>query len=396
MPELLILLAFIALIVTTVVVSRRRPPRDEIPAEQVEAPPAETPVETPVETPSEDAEQQVDIAEPPGDSPVEVETSVAEAPVIEAPPQAPVDEEAAEVPERPSLRERLAKSRTFLSTKLADVFGRTPDDETWEDLEAVLIQADVGVATATKVTGDLRDKARANKATDAEAVRILLASELVALFGSNKDRALLFAPEGLSVWLVVGVNGTGKTTTIGKLAADLTQRSHSVALAAADTFRAAADEQLGVWAERAGAEMVKHQPGADPGAVAYDALQHSRAKNLDVLIIDTAGRLHTKTPLMDELGKVRRVVEKEGSIQETLLVIDATAGQNGLVQAKEFAETAGVTGIVLTKLDGTAKGGIAVAIEDTLEIPIKLIGVGEGIDDLEAFDPESFVDALLA
>lgn len=395
-PELLILLAFIALIVTTVVVSRRRPPRDEIPAEQVEAPPAETPVETPVETPSEDAEQQVDIAEPPGDSPVEVETSVAEAPVIEAPPQAPVDEEAAEVPERPSLRERLAKSRTFLSTKLADVFGRTPDDETWEDLEAVLIQADVGVATATKVTGDLRDKARANKATDAEAVRILLASELVALFGSNKDRALLFAPEGLSVWLVVGVNGTGKTTTIGKLAADLTQRSHSVALAAADTFRAAADEQLGVWAERAGAEMVKHQPGADPGAVAYDALQHSRAKNLDVLIIDTAGRLHTKTPLMDELGKVRRVVEKEGSIQETLLVIDATAGQNGLVQAKEFAETAGVTGIVLTKLDGTAKGGIAVAIEDTLEIPIKLIGVGEGIDDLEAFDPESFVDALLA
>jgi fused signal recognition particle receptor len=196
--------------------------------------------------------------------------------------------------------------------------------------------------------------------------------------------------------MIVGVNGTGKTTTIGKLAHDVSGRGRTVALAAADTFRAAADEQLGVWAERAGAEIVKHQHGADPGAVAYDALQHARAKELDVLIVDTAGRLHTKTPLMDELAKVKRVIEKEGKVHEVLLVIDATAGQNGLVQAKEFALAAGVTGVVLTKLDGTAKGGIAVAIESELGIPIKLIGIGEAIDDLEVFEPKAFVDALLA
>jgi fused signal recognition particle receptor len=192
------------------------------------------------------------------------------------------------------------------------------------------------------------------------------------------------------------VNGTGKTTTIGKLAKDLTERGKDVSLAAADTFRAAADEQLGVWAERTGADLVKHQPGADPGAVAYDAYQHARARNKDVLIVDTAGRLHTKSPLMDELGKIRRVIEKEGRVTEALLVIDATAGQNGLVQAREFTEAAGVTGVVLTKLDGTAKGGIALAIERDLGLPIKLIGVGEGIDDIQPFEPKTFVDALIS
>lgn len=302
----------------------------------------------------------------------------------------------AAVTERPSLRDRLFRSRKFLSDRLADAFHGVPGEDTWDDVEAALIQADIGVELATKIVEDLKDKARERRVTTSEDVRALLADELVTLFDRDLDRGLAFAPSGTTVWLVVGVNGTGKTTTIGKLARDLSERGRTVALAAADTFRAAADEQLAVWGERSNAEVISHQQGADPGAVAYDAFQFARARNLDVLIIDTAGRLHTKTPLMDELSKVRRVIEKEGQVDEALLVIDATAGQNGLTQAREFAEASGVTGIVLTKLDGTAKGGIAIAIEDTLSIPIKLIGVGEGIDDLEPFDPKTFVDALLS
>ncbi|MDQ3953489.1 MAG: signal recognition particle-docking protein FtsY, partial [Actinomycetota bacterium] len=309
---------------------------------------------------------------------------------------------AVSVPEaapRPTLRDRLAKSRKFFSDRLADALGRVGwvgEEATWEDVEAALIQADVGVDTATKIVEGLKDRARERKLTDAAEVKALLADELVTLFDPERERGLAMAGGEPTVWLVVGVNGTGKTTTIGKLARDLSERGRSVSLAAADTFRAAADEQLGVWAERSGAHLVKHQQGADPGAVAFDAFQHARARGVDVLIVDTAGRLHTKTPLMDELGKVRRVIEKEGQVHETLLVIDATGGQNGLVQAREFAQAAGVTGVVLTKLDGTAKGGIAIAIEQDLAIPIKLIGVGEGIDDLEPFDPKTFVDALLA
>jgi fused signal recognition particle receptor len=294
------------------------------------------------------------------------------------------------------LRDRLAKSRKFLSARLADALGAGPDEEIWDDLEAALIQADIGVELATKITEDLRGRARDHRATSVDEIRGLLADELISLFDADRERALAFSNDGPTVWLVVGVNGTGKTTTIGKLARDVASHGRTVALAAADTFRAAADEQLGVWAERAGAEVVKHQPGADPGAVAFDAYRFARARELDVLIVDTAGRLHTKTPLMDELGKVRRVIEKEGKVHESLLVIDATAGQNGLVQAREFAEATGVTGIVLSKLDGTAKGGIALSIERELGIPIKLIGVGESIDDLEPFDPKSFVDALLS
>ncbi len=331
--------------------------------------------------------------------PEEAETAEGPTTTVEAPPQAPPpapEFPQARVAERPSLRERLSRSRKFLSDRLSDAFHGAPDDETWDDVEAALIQADIGIELATRIVEDLRDKARERRVTSADDVRALLADELVALFEQDLDRGLAFAPSGTTVWLVVGVNGTGKTTTIGKLAKDLTQRERTVALAAADTFRAAADEQLGVWGERANAEVVRHQHGADPGAVAFDAYKFARARELDVLIVDTAGRLHTKTPLMDELAKVRRVIEKEGRVHEALLVIDATAGQNGLTQAREFAETSGVTGIVLTKLDGTAKGGIALAIERTLDIPIKLIGVGEGIDDLEPFDPKTFVDALLS
>ena len=300
------------------------------------------------------------------------------------------------VAERPSLRDRLRRSRKFLGDRLAEALHGAPDEETWDDVEAALIQADVGVEVANRVVEDLREQARERRVVEAEQVRDLLAEELLALFDTDRDRSLVLAAEPPTVWIVVGVNGTGKTTTIGKLANDQRTYDRTVALAAADTFRAAADEQLSVWAERSGATLVKHQPGADPGAVAFDAYAHARARGLDVLVVDTAGRLHTKTPLMDELAKIRRVLEKEGQVHEVLLVIDATAGQNGLVQAREFAASAGVTGIVLTKLDGTAKGGIALAIEESLGIPIKLIGVGEGIDDLEPFDPKTFIDALLS
>jgi fused signal recognition particle receptor len=317
---------------------------------------------------------------------------------VETPPEPEVEKPVpVEAPAavRPSLKDRLARSRKFLAQRLGDALRGSADDETWDDIEAALIQADVGVDVAARIVDDLKVSARDGKLVDADEIRAHLADELVSMFDSDSERALAFSSDGPTVWLIVGVNGTGKTTTIGKLAADLRAHAHSVSLAAADTFRAAADEQLDVWAERAGATVVKHQPGADPGAVAFDAYQHARARGVDVLIVDTAGRLHTKTPLMDELAKVRRVIEKEGAVHEALLVIDATAGQNGLVQARQFAEAAGVSGVVLTKLDGTAKGGIALAIEDQLEIPIKLIGVGEGIEDLEPFDPKTFVDALL-
>ncbi|HVM34715.1 MAG TPA: signal recognition particle-docking protein FtsY [Actinomycetota bacterium] len=334
------------------------------------------------------AEPQEPAAEPEEIAPAPPRRSEAPGAITEMAPESTVVE-------RPSLRDRLRKSRKFLADRIGDAIHGTPDDETWEDLEAALIQADVGVEAAMRIVGDLKEVARERRVASGEEIGGLLADELVSLFLPDDDRALRFAPEGTTVWLVVGVNGTGKTTTIGKLATDLTRRGKSVSLAAADTFRAAADEQLGIWAERSGAHLVKHQPGADPGAVAFDAYAHARARELDVLLVDTAGRLHTKTPLMDELGKVRRVIEKEGAVDEVLLVIDATAGQNGLVQAREFAESAGVTGVVLTKLDGTAKGGIAVAIETTLGIPIKLIGIGESVDDLEPFSPKTFVDALL-
>jgi fused signal recognition particle receptor len=297
---------------------------------------------------------------------------------------------------RPSLRDRLGRSRSFMAQRLAEAFGGGVDEDIWEDLESALIQADVGAALAGRITDDLRGTARERHASSPEEIRGLLTEELVTLLHPERDRGLVFSPETPTVWLILGVNGSGKTTTIGKLAADLTARGRSVSLAASDTFRAAADEQLSVWAQRAGADVVKHQPGADPGAVAYDAFQHARARQIDVLLVDTAGRLHNKTPLMDELAKIRRVIEKEGHVEEALLVVDATGGQNSLVQARQFAAAAGVTGIVLTKLDGTAKGGIVVAIEDGLGIPIKLIGIGEGIDDLEPFDPKTFVDALLS
>jgi fused signal recognition particle receptor len=365
-PELIIAAAFLVIVIGVVVVARRKPPAGRGPSTAADVEALQRATEAPARA-HERAETKVD---------------------VEAQP-API------VVERPGLRDRLTKSRRFLSQRLSEALGRAPDAETWDDVEAALIQADVGVQAATKIVQDLKDISRERGIATADEVRSLLAEELVQRFDAEADRSLQLSDDGVTVWLIVGVNGTGKTTTIGKLAHDLRLRGRSVALAAADTFRAAADEQLQVWADRSAATLIKHQPGADPGAVAFDAFAHARAKNMDVLIVDTAGRLHTKTSLMDELAKIRRVIEKEGSVQEALLVIDATAGQNGLAQAREFAQAIGVSGVVLTKLDGTAKGGIAIAIEETLDIPIKLIGVGESLDDLEPFNPKTYVDALL-
>lgn len=381
---ILVAVAVVAVLIAGLVVARRRPT------------PRQGPTAEDLATLERMREREVELEAPPPEKRGPEVTRKAPPPVeVKPPPELEVSKEP--VPRlRPSLGERIAKSRRFLTGMLADAFRGRVDEETWDDLEAALIQADVGPDTTTRVIDDLKTKARAQKITDAGELRDLLADELVSLLDEERDRSLVFAPTSPTVWMVVGVNGTGKTTTIGKLAVDLGQRGRSVVLAAADTFRAAADEQLDVWAQRSGADVVKHQPGADPGAVAYDAFQHARARGTHVLIVDTAGRLHTKVPLMAELGKVRRVIEKEGKVQEALLVIDATAGQNGLNQAREFAAATGVTGVVLTKLDGTAKGGIVLAIEQTLGIPIKLIGVGEGLDDLEPFDPKSYIDALLS
>jgi fused signal recognition particle receptor len=286
------------------------------------------------------------------------------------------------------LRDSLGKSRRALQAELSGSFDASREEE-WERLEVALIRADVGVpATAELVRrlearGDLDDLGEA------------LAEELEQLFG--EPPTLARAAEPPTVLLVVGVTGTGKTTTIGKLARTLGAHGRSVLVGAADTFRAAADEQLEIWAERAGAEFVGGSRGADPAAVAYDAVEAGKARQRDVVIVDTAGRLHTQGNLMEELAKVRRVIEGrvDGAPHETLLVVDATTGQNGLQQARLFSETAGVTGVVLTKLDGSAKGGVAVAIAHELGLPVKLVGVGEGLEDLRPFDARDYANALL-
>ncbi len=286
---------------------------------------------------------------------------------------------------------RLGKTRRALGERLGALFGRGAMDAAfWDGLEETLIAADVGVAAATGVV----ERVRAAGPEDPEHARKLLRDELVALFG-DRDRTI--AQDGQpAVIVVVGVNGSGKTTSIAKLAALLHREGSEALLGAADTFRAAADEQLRTWAERVGVDVVGGQPGSDPAAVAFDAYQAARARNRDAVIVDTAGRLQTKHNLMQELGKVVRVLRKEaGELDEVLLVIDGTTGQNALSQAKVFTEAVGVTGIMLTKLDGTAKGGVAVAVEQELGIPVKLIGVGEGVDDLLHFDPAEFVDALV-
>ena len=298
------------------------------------------------------------------------------------------------------LRERLGKTRGGLVSNVRSVFsGRDRlDDEVFEDLEAALIQADLGVETSLAIVEDMRRVAKEKKLDSAESLVDVLKSEMVESL-SRGDRTLDWtAADAPHVTLIAGVNGSGKTTTIGKIASQLKAEGRSVLLGAADTFRAAAVEQLTIWSSRAGVPIIKHPEGADPAAVAFDATQAAVSQHTDNLLIDTAGRLHTKVNLMEELKKIHRVVQKRvpSAPHEVLLVMDATTGQNGLQQAKTFAEALPLTGIVLTKLDGTAKGGVAVAIQNELEIPIKLIGVGEGIDDLQPFEPKEFVDALFA
>jgi fused signal recognition particle receptor len=301
---------------------------------------------------------------------------------------------------RRRFRERLGRSRAALSRGMSGLLARgADDDDAWEELEEALLSADVGVATTTELVERLRTRARAERAAG-PALRELLRAELLDAVGTP-DRSLaldlLEEHQRPGIVLVVGVNGTGKTTTVGKLALALAEEGKQPVLAAADTFRAAATEQLVIWADRVGAPVVRHQQGADPAAVAFDALASARARGADVLLVDTAGRFHTKTNLMEELRKLRRVLEREGGqIREVLLVLDATTGQNGLAQARQFTDAVGVTGVVLTKLDGTAKGGIVIAVQRDLGIPVKLVGLGEGAHDLAPFDPAAFVDALLA
>lgn len=276
--------------------------------------------------------------------------------------------------------------------------GRIVDEALWEELEDLLIQADVGVDTTVALVERVRERVDVEHIRDAEKARHILKEEMVELLQPRDGNADLNLADGrLNVVLVVGVNGTGKTTTIAKLSHYLKARGRSVLLAAADTFRAAAIDQLRIWGERVGAPVIAHQPNADPGAVVYDAMQSAPGRGADVVIIDTAGRIHTKFNLMEELKKIRRVVTKldETAPHEVLLVLDATTGQNGLSQARSFTEAVNVTGIVVAKLDGTAKGGIVFAIAQELGIPIKFIGTGEQLDDLAEFDAEEFVQALL-
>ncbi|MCX8527164.1 MAG: signal recognition particle-docking protein FtsY [Candidatus Nanopelagicales bacterium] len=297
------------------------------------------------------------------------------------------------------LRSRLARSQSTLGRGLLTLLSRdTIDESTWDEIEEVLLAADVGVAPTQELITALRTKVRVDGTSDPGQVRAVLRAELLALVDPTMDRHVrterIDGRPGVA--LVVGVNGTGKTTTTGKLARLAVSRGETVVLAAADTFRAAAADQLQTWGDRVGAVVVRGPEGGDPASVAFEAVDIAQQADCDTVIIDTAGRLHTKTGLMDELGKVKRVVEKKSPIDEVLLVLDATTGQNGLVQARVFADVVAVTGIVLTKLDGTARGGIVIAVQRELGVPVKLVGLGEGPDDLAPFEPETFVDALLA
>ena len=346
----------------------------------------------PAQDAGDDDGTSVDVAEPAvGDSP-----EVVEAELVEPAPRAP------EAPEPPQtrmarLRRRLAASTGGLSRGLLMLISRDKiDEETWDDFEAVLIQSDLGVDPTAELVEALRSRIRVDAISDPAAARAILRQELMKLVDPGMDRSLADTrTEKPAVIMVVGVNGTGKTTTVGKLARVLVAEDKDVLLGAADTFRAAAADQLETWGSRVGVPTVRGSEGADPASVAFEAVRAGVEQEVDVVLVDTAGRLHTKTGLMDELGKVKRVMERQAPVGEVLLVLDATTGQNGLVQARIFADVVQITGIVLTKLDGSARGGIVVQVQRELGVPVKLVGLGEGPDDLAPFDPEVFVDALL-
>jgi fused signal recognition particle receptor len=321
----------------------------------------------------------------------------------EAPPPQPVLVPESELgpapePETPTYRSRLGTVRGLFSGAVSALRSGRIDATTWESLEEALIRADVGVATTDALLAGLRQRVEANEIASGDDLLVALGSAIRSLLDTADSRALRFdgragAPD---VWLVVGVNGVGKTTTIGKLARQQAAAGRSVLLAAGDTFRAAAADQLGMWAERSGVEIVRGAEGGDPSAIVFDAVQRAAARGNDLVLADTAGRLHNKVNLVEELKKMRRVADRDpGNVTEVLLVLDATTGQNALAQARQFTEAVTVTGIVLTKLDGTAKGGIVIGVQRELGLPVKLVGLGEGADDLVAFDPDEFVDALL-
>ncbi|WP_416339620.1 signal recognition particle-docking protein FtsY [Propionicimonas sp.] len=371
------------LVASTVIVVGNRRARLEGGAPAATLPPAPAPPEAP--TPD------VVPVVPESGEPASVVPELAAAAAVER-PEAPASRMA-------RLRRRLSASNNPFARGLLGLLSADQlDEEAWEDLEATLITADLGVGPTTELVTALRSELAIDGVADPAKARQVLRSELVKLVDPTLDRSLnVTGSDGApGVVLVVGVNGTGKTTTIGKLARVLVAEEKSVLLGAADTFRAAAADQLQTWGSRVGVDVVRGPEGGDPASVAYDTIERGLADGTDVVVIDTAGRLHTKTGLMDELGKIKRVVERRAPVTEVLLVIDATTGQNGLIQARVFAEVVDVTGIVLSKLDGSAKGGIIVAVQRELGVPVKLIGLGEGPDDLAPFEAESFVDALLS
>jgi fused signal recognition particle receptor len=344
-----------------------------------------------------DTRAEEDLAGPPVEAP---ESDLSTGVLVEPPP---VLEPQVEVPEPTAgrlvrLRSRLSRSQNVFGKSLLGLLARDHlDEDVWEEIEDSLISADVGVDATREIVDRLRERTRVLGTRSAGELRALLAAELVNALDPSLDRSLRTAPkDGVpAVVLVVGVNGAGKTTTCGKIARVLVADGRSVLLGAADTFRAAAADQLETWGSRVGAETVRGPEAADPASVAFDAVKRGIDTGVDTVLIDTAGRLQNKVGLMDELGKVKRVVEKHGPVDETLLILDATTGQNGLEQARVFTEVVDVTGVVLTKLDGTAKGGIVIAVQRKLGIPVKLIGLGEGKDDLAPFEPSAFVEALL-
>jgi len=350
------------------------------------APPAAPPAPTAPSIPGQEADTGAATAAP--------GTLVAEPPAVpaEAPPQPLAGRMA-------RLRGRLARSQSGFGSVLLNLLSREGlDDQGWEEIEDTLVTADLGAAPARQLVDELRTQVRVGGAKGNVEVRALLRADLIEQVGDGMDRSLHTARHGdrPAVILMVGVNGTGKTSTCGKLARALIGEGHTVLLGAADTFRAAAADQLQTWGDRVGARVVRSdREGADPASVAFDAVRQGIDERADDVIVDTAGRLHTKTGLMDELGKIKRVIERQATVDEVLLVLDATTGQNGLRQARVFAEAVDITGIVLTKLDGTAKGGIVVAVQRELGVPVKLVGLGEGLDDLAPFEPATFVDAIL-
>ena len=383
-----VILLLVVGLVGFLAVGRRRALRTGEQPPAVEAPPRgwEAPARDAGDEPST---TQVDIAAAPPEVELEEVELVPEAPALDRP----------EAPESRlvRLRRRLAGSNSSLSRGLLLLITRDRiDEDTWEEFEATLITSDLGVAPTTELVDSLRNKLRVEGVSAPGEARAILRAELIKLVDPTMDRSInADRTDQPAVVMVVGVNGTGKTTTVGKLARVLVAEDKDVLLGAADTFRAAAADQLETWGSRVGVPTVRGAEGADPASVAFEAVKAGIELEVDVVLIDTAGRLHTKVGLMDELGKVKRVIERQAPVGEVLLVLDATTGQNGLTQARIFAEVVDVTGIVLTKLDGSAKGGIVVQVQRELGVPVKLVGLGEGADDLAPFDAEVFVDALL-